>query len=269
MPPQRSDSLRTQAVLISTAERLFSERGLEGVSLSEINRDAGQRNKSALHYHFGSRDGLLKALLEKHRHKLDAERTRLLLEYGPAENLSLHDAVSIMVRPLAAKLGDHTNGGVHYIRIMAQLAASPGHPLNDWLFNVLPPAFSEIAPVLYRHIPRAPTLLRMRRAQLMNGTMFHALLLQTYAKPEDFASVEEFEAQQELYVNDLIDCICGLLSAPLSPASELALAEHAAQRVAVPATDDDVPAFFGAEPVVLERDAGEPRALGDDELDSV
>ena len=65
MPPQRSDSLRTQAVLISTAERLFAERGLEAVSLSEINRDAGQRNKSALHYHFGSRDGLLKALLEK------------------------------------------------------------------------------------------------------------------------------------------------------------------------------------------------------------
>ena len=47
MPPQRSDSLRTQAVLISTAERLFAERGLEAVSLSEINRDAGQRNKSA------------------------------------------------------------------------------------------------------------------------------------------------------------------------------------------------------------------------------
>ena len=135
MPPQRSDSLRTQAVLISTAERLFAERGLEAVSLSEINRDAGQRNKSALHYHFGSRDGLLKALLEKHRLRLDQERMAMLEDYGAADELSLHDAVSIMVRPLARRLGDHEDGGVHYIRIMAQLSATPGHPLNDWLFN--------------------------------------------------------------------------------------------------------------------------------------
>src|SRR4051812_28313331 len=106
MPPQRSDSLRTQAVLISTAERLFAERGLEGVSLSEINRVAGQRNKSALHYHFGSRDGLLKALLEKHRFKLDKERTKLLETMPPPGQLTLHDAVSVMVRPLAAKLDD-------------------------------------------------------------------------------------------------------------------------------------------------------------------
>jgi len=252
-PPQRSDSLRTQAVLIATAERLFSERGLEGVSLSEINRDAGQRNKSALHYHFGSRDGLLKALLEKHRSGLDQDRMELLQEYGSPDEISLHDAVSIMVRPLAAKLGDHTNGGVHYIRIMAQLASTPGHPLNDWLFNVLPPSFAVIAPVLYGSVPRAPTLLRMRRAQLMNGTMFHSLLLQTYAKPEDFASPEEFEAQQELYVNDLIDCICGLISAPISPYSAEVLARRAEQRVAVPATDDELP-VFGAEPQMLGTD---------------
>ena len=66
----------------------------------------------------------------------------MLEEYGAADELSLHDAVSIMVRPLARRLGDHEDGGVHYIRIMAQLSATPGHPLNDWLFNHLPPAFA-------------------------------------------------------------------------------------------------------------------------------
>lgn len=243
MPPQRSDSLRTQAVLISTAERLFAERGLEAVSLSEINRDAGQRNKSALHYHFGSRDGLLKALLEKHRLRLDQERMAMLEDYGAADELSLHDAVSIIVRPLARRLGDHEDGGVHYIRIMAQLSATPGHPLNDWLFNHLPPAFAAIAPVLYRHIPRAPTLLRMRRTQLMNGTMFHALLLETYSSPDDFPSPEEHRTQQELYINDLIDSICGMLSAPLSPLSKTVLAQRAEERVALPATDDELPVF--------------------------
>lgn len=255
MPAPRSDSLRTQAVIISTAERLFAEHGIEGVSLSEINRVAGQRNKSALHYHFGSRDGLLKALLEKHRSRLDDERRDMLAELPPPSDMSLHDAVSVLVRPLAARLGDHENGGVHYLRIMAQLSSTPHHPLNTWLFSDLRPAFASIAPVLYRNIPRLPTLLRMRRSQLMNGTVFHGLLLQTYTLPDAFATPTEFEAQQELYINDLIDCVCGLLSAELSAESEAALQSHRDQRIAVPAVDDRLPRFGIAASEILGRNS--------------
>lgn len=215
MAPTRSDSLRTQAVLISAAERLFADRGIDGVSLSEINRAAGQRNKSALHYHFGSKEGLLKALLTKHRDRLDAARAALVAELDPTKAVTLHQAVGIMVRPLAAFLDDE-DGGVHYLRIMAQLASSPVHPLNDWLFNHPPRSFRVIAPVIYSSIPDAPEFLRLRRARLMNGTMFHSLLIQSYALPEHASSPEQFAAQRVLYTNDLIDCICGLLQAPIS-----------------------------------------------------
>ena len=47
----------TRERLLLTAEKLLGERGINGVSLREITREAGQRNASALHYHFGSRDG--------------------------------------------------------------------------------------------------------------------------------------------------------------------------------------------------------------------
>jgi AcrR family transcriptional regulator len=242
MSPKRSDSRRTQALLITTAERLFAERGLEGVSLSEINRLAGQRNKSALHYHFGSRDGLLKAILEKHRFRLDAQRAKLLDTFGPREGLTLHDAVTVMVRPLADKLDDVENGGTHYIRIMAQLSATPHHPMNDWLFNELPPAFAEIAPILYRSIPRAPTILRMRRAQLMNGTMFHALLLQSYPST-DTADDHRAAERRELYINDLIDCICGLITAPISAESADTIERSERLGLESRATDDRLPHF--------------------------
>lgn len=224
MSTQRSDSLRTQAAIIATAERLYSERGLEGVSLSEINRVAGQRNKSALHYHFGGREGLLKALLGKHRVKLDDERAQMLAEFGSSTELTLHDAVTLLVRPLGRRVDDHTDGGVHYIRIMAELAATPRHPLNEWLFHEPPPTFAAIAPVLYASIPDAPSLLKMRRAQLMSGIMFHALLLQTYSSPDDFGGTTEFATHNDIYINDLIDCICGLLSAAISPAAAEAIA---------------------------------------------
>lgn len=220
MAPQRSDSLRTQALLISTAERLFAERGIEGVSLSEINRVAGQRNKSALHYHFGSRDGLLRALLEKHRHRIDAQRSQMLEQHEAPESLTLHEALTILVQPLAARLDDFEGGGVYYIRIMAQLSANPQHPLAYWMFNETPSAYAMIAQTISRYMPKAPTAVRLRRAQLLNATMYHALLLQSHAS--------DSPAERTLFINDLIDALAGLVTAPVSEASAAAIARYEA-----------------------------------------
>ena len=54
--------VNTRLWLIETAERLFAERGIDNVSLREINRAAGQKNVAALHYHFGTRESLLEAM---------------------------------------------------------------------------------------------------------------------------------------------------------------------------------------------------------------
>jgi AcrR family transcriptional regulator len=55
----RSDSARTRERLLDTAERLFATHGLHAVSLRTINTEAGARNVSAAHYHFGSKTGVI------------------------------------------------------------------------------------------------------------------------------------------------------------------------------------------------------------------
>ena len=47
-------------------------------SLLEITRQAGQRNRGAVHYHFGSRTGMLVAVLEQHLDVLAARERELL-----------------------------------------------------------------------------------------------------------------------------------------------------------------------------------------------
>lgn len=61
----RSDATDTVDELLTVAERLFAERGVENVALTEIVAVSGQKNRSALHYHFGSRGGVLTAMLER------------------------------------------------------------------------------------------------------------------------------------------------------------------------------------------------------------
>jgi AcrR family transcriptional regulator len=123
----------TRSQLIAAAERLFAERGVDGVSLNEINRDAGQRNASALQYHFSDRAGLLRAVIDKHGRDVDARRDVLLSQYRDSGSEDLRALAAVLVLPLSAKLSD-LDGGREYLRIVAELVNRPD-PRFDILLN--------------------------------------------------------------------------------------------------------------------------------------
>src|SRR5690242_21868678 len=63
-PVAESDS--TSDKLLRAALHLFARQGLD-VPLRDINELAGQRNASALHYHFGGRPELVQAIIDRYR----------------------------------------------------------------------------------------------------------------------------------------------------------------------------------------------------------
>ena len=67
-----------RATLIEQAERLFAERGIEGVSLRDVSAAAGQRNHSAAQYHFGDREGLVAAVFRARMHEVGRRRQERL-----------------------------------------------------------------------------------------------------------------------------------------------------------------------------------------------
>ena len=97
--PRSSEPARRQ--ILDAALRLFADRGIAAVSLREIRLAAKQRNAGALHYHFGSKDGLLKALLERELPPLVARRRELLAEAVAASSADLRPVAAIFVLPFA------------------------------------------------------------------------------------------------------------------------------------------------------------------------
>ncbi|MCP5055784.1 MAG: helix-turn-helix transcriptional regulator [bacterium] len=118
------DSEETRAQLIRAGERLFAERGIEAVSLREITREAGQRNATALQYHFGDRRGLVLAILAKHAPREEAQRHEMLDELEARSGVSAREWVQALVVPAAAKLLDR-DGGRDYLRLIAELMNRP------------------------------------------------------------------------------------------------------------------------------------------------
>ncbi|SNQ47894.1 TetR family transcriptional regulator (fragment) [Frankia canadensis] len=124
---RRPDETRTR--LVDAAERLFAERGIDGVSLREITREAGARNAMALQYHFADRTGIIQAILDKHSPPVEAGRLALLDAYEATDRADLRHLAGALVRPWAAKLGDPA-GGREFLRINADIAARP-FPADD------------------------------------------------------------------------------------------------------------------------------------------
>lgn len=88
----------TRAKLLDAALRLYADRGVFNVSLAEVVREAGQRNTSAIHYHFGSREQLLLVLLGPQVERLRARRAELLAHARTADGPE--PLVDAFVRPL-------------------------------------------------------------------------------------------------------------------------------------------------------------------------
>lgn len=114
-------SLGTREKIQNTAERLFAKEGFDRVTLRQIARAADQRNVAAVQYHFGSKKGLLDAIVASHREQLDERREDLLAQHAQADQADqaeeLASLLEILIVPLAEKLDSES--GRAYLRIQA------------------------------------------------------------------------------------------------------------------------------------------------------
>ena len=120
--PAASAGIPTRELLIETAEQLFAERGIHGVSMREIGLAAGQRNNGVTQYHFGDKAGLVVAIFERRAAEVNARRLELLDEALAEGRDGVRDLVQAFVVPLAEQVAQHHA----YVRFLSRLQTD-GH----------------------------------------------------------------------------------------------------------------------------------------------
>ncbi|WP_323748128.1 TetR/AcrR family transcriptional regulator [Catenulispora rubra] len=120
--------------ILEAAERRFAEDGIEAVSLRQIAADSGQRNTSAVAYHFGTRDALVGALYEHRMTPINARRHEFLAAHadgggggGDGGGGEVLTYVRALVEPLAETLTDAEKAGRSswYLRFLAEAMRYP------------------------------------------------------------------------------------------------------------------------------------------------
>lgn len=95
--PAAGSAASTRDRVLDAAERLFAERGFEGTSLRAVTQAAGV-NLAAVNYHFGSKEGLVAAVVRRAMSEVNAERERRLLElHRRGRTLAVADVVRAFV----------------------------------------------------------------------------------------------------------------------------------------------------------------------------
>lgn len=189
----------TRERLLTAAERLFAERGIEAVSLREITRASGARNAIALQYHFGDRAGVVQAILDKHLPEVEARRNAMLDELEARGGSDVRALAGSLVRPLAAKLAD-ADGGAEFLQIYAELADR----------SVQPTTASEASLLRWRDLVE-PLLdedtarLHRRFTAILHVTHELARRARSGRRPDD-----------RLFTSYLVDVVEALLVAPVS-----------------------------------------------------
>jgi len=205
----------TREKLLDTARQLFAERGVEHVSLREISRAAEQRNVSALQYHFGDREGLLRAVMEPFLREVDARRNALL-DHLEASESGLRDYAGALVRPPAALLADP--GGRHFLRIFGHLLNHPAPKALDHATGGERSSLKRWRTALEAWIPAEAAALHRR---------FSAIQL---THVEIGRRAELRRRDHALFTSHLVDLAAAILVAPISDETRRLLAERTRRR---------------------------------------
>jgi AcrR family transcriptional regulator len=200
----------TRQKLIDAATKLFAEHGVANVALAEINRAADQRNASALQYHFGGRDELLRAILRPYAETI--RRRRLTLIHAIGDSASpvddpLRTATGVLVRPIA-ELANGTWRDRAVVQIIADLLTDPARTYAEYDELLGERATRDMTELLITALPPMSTQILAERLRVASTFLVHA--------SADRARLRVRAPMAALFVENLLDMMIGMLAAPVS-----------------------------------------------------
>ena len=164
----------TKDLILAAAERLFSEKGVDGVSLRSLTATAGV-NIAAVHYHFGSKEEVAKAVFARRIRPVNQERIRLLDRCESLGQPSVEELLSALFGP-ALQLAREPEHGNEFMRLCARFYSEPAEYLESTFREEFSEVLSRFHAAFQRALPELPGDQVGRRLHFAIGVLVHTLL---------------------------------------------------------------------------------------------
>jgi len=171
----------TREALLDAAEGLFAEHGIQASSLRAITQQAGA-NLAAVHYHFGSKEGLVKAVFSRRIGPLNLERLRRLSE----STGEVEEVLRAFIEPVFEMKREAPEGSRQFARLMGRSFSEPSEDVRAIMTEELGPMFRRFVEALACRLPHLSEPEILWRFHFVAGAMAHTIscgyLLEAYSK---------------------------------------------------------------------------------------
>jgi AcrR family transcriptional regulator len=211
------DRNATKEALLSTAERLYAQRGLDAVSMREITREAGQKNSTALQYHFSSKEALVSAIIVRRMKNGDYRRLEFLhgLElHGKLEDL--RSLAAALVEPIAVGIRSpkRSPGERGWVRFLSEVQRRPEFDLVEISKAASDLGLRRVYTLLGKQLRHVPDVVLRQRFLIAMSQVVHGLAEIDQLQERRGRSRQRFDVERA--IENLIDMTAGALSAPVS-----------------------------------------------------
>jgi AcrR family transcriptional regulator len=208
----------TRKLILDAAERLFMEQGYEATSTRMVTT-AAKVNLAAVNYHFGSKEGLMQAVLRRRLQYLNEERLRALDEAeakAAGQPLKPSQIVDGFFGTLLRMAQDENAGGRTFLRLVGRSMSEPASFIRTLLASEYADVMERYKVALFRALPNVPQAEIVWRFHFMLGATSYAIAgTDALELVTDLHSNEDPEIQAEKLLDRLMSFLLGGLRAPL------------------------------------------------------
>lgn len=175
----------TQRIL-DAAEHLFAEHGYHPTSLRAITAVAGV-NLAAVNYHFGSKEELVKAVMERRLVPLNNLRMRLLAEVEEKAQQQkcrpdVSEVIAAFIRPTIA-FRNSSQGARNFIVLVSRSLAEPDATVRSVFLEQMEPLFFKLFGLLSQSLPYLAREVVYLRLLFLLGSLNHTMHMVDKVKP--------------------------------------------------------------------------------------
>ncbi len=172
----------TKTRILDGAEKLFAREGFHNTSLRAITSLA-EANLASVNYHFGSKDALLQAVIERRLLPLNQIREtkiREVLARASEENTppTADSLLCAFIEP-TLEFSNSSPGAKDFISLVGRSLSDPDETVRNCFLTLVLPTFQLLFKGLCDALPQLSPTILLTRLQFIMGTMSHVMCMGT------------------------------------------------------------------------------------------
>ncbi|MCW8859992.1 MAG: TetR family transcriptional regulator [Deltaproteobacteria bacterium] len=206
----------TKTRILDCAEQMFARAGFHSTSLRKLTQLA-DANLASVNYHFGSKEALLQAVIERRLLPLNKIRHKKIEEIiTQAREQERPPAAADLLQAFVVPTLEFRNsspGAQDFIALIGRSLSEPDETVRHCFLSLALPIFQFLFEGLRQALPQIPAAILLARLQFIMGTMSHVMCmgnLNAFQKP-DFPEALE----QNVLMDQMLKFIQAGLEAPL------------------------------------------------------